>query len=241
MQATVRDLIRDALTQLMVYSPDIILTAEEENTALRTLNGLIESVSNEPIALNSITKEDFNLVGGQQVYTWGTGGNFNSARPVSIKFCTTAVAGTSGNIDFPVAIVNYDDYASIKLKTLQTNYPQYVYIDGAYPLNNVYFYPVPSSAVPVTFYSYKTLVGFDNITQSVSLPQGYYRFLMSSLAVELAPSYQVTASQNIIDIRNEARRNIVRTNAKNLTMQTDAALLGTGGRYNIFSDKCSVR
>jgi len=238
---SVKNLIEDALTQLMVYSPDVILTAEESNTALRALNSLIESLANESFTINTVTKENFTLVGGQATYTFGTGGNFNSTRPISIEAVTTAITGTAGNIDFPVVLVNYDDYAAISLKTLQTNYPQYCYADGNYPLNNLTFYPVPSSAIPVTIYSYKQISEFANVTESVSFPQGYYRMLVALLAIELAPSYQVQASQNIIDIAHQAKRNIMRTNAKSLTMQTDPALIGFGGAYNAFNDKFGRR
>lgn len=241
MNVTAKELIQDALTMLMVYSPDTILTAEESNTALRSLNSLIESIANDNLTINTVTKEDFTLVGGQATYTWGTGGNFNSSRPITVESCTTAITGTSGNIDFPVVIVNYDDYAAISLKTLQTNYPQYCYIDGAYPLDNVTFYPVPSSAIPVTFYSYKQLTEFVTVADAVALPQGYYRMLVAMLAIELAPSYQLTASQNIYDIANQAKRSIMRTNSRPLTMQTDPALMGYGGAYNIFNDKTGGR
>jgi len=88
---SVKNLIEDALTQLMVYSPDVILTAEESNTALRTLNSLIESLANESFTINTVTKENFNLVGGQATYTFGTGGNFNSTRPINIEAVTTAI------------------------------------------------------------------------------------------------------------------------------------------------------
>jgi hypothetical protein len=237
MQATVKELIQDSLTMLMVYSPDTVLTALESNTAIRALNGLIESLNNENLIINAVTKEDFTLVGGQDAYTWGTGGDFNSARPTVIKACTAAVTSVSGNVDFPVPIIQYDSYAVIKMKTLQTNYPQYVYADGGYPLNTLYFYPVPSSAVPVTIYSYKSLPEFTNSSDPIVFPTGYYRMFVALLAIELAPSYQVAASQSIIDIATQAKQNVMLTNKKILTMQTDPALVGHGGRYNIFSDK----
>jgi len=61
--------------------------------------------------------------------------------------------------------------------------------------------------------------------------------LVANLAVELAPSYQLTASQNIIRIAEEAKRALQGTNYRPLTMQTDAALMGNGGKYSIWSDK----
>jgi len=82
---TVKELIQDSLTMLMVYSPDVILTAEESNTALRTLNSLIESLANESFTINTVTKENFNLVGGQATYTFGTGGNLTARALSALK------------------------------------------------------------------------------------------------------------------------------------------------------------
>jgi hypothetical protein len=244
MQVTVKELIQDALTMLMVYSPDIILTAEESNTALRALNSLIESLANESFTINAVTQDNFNMTGGKASYSWGVtvpASDFTTSRPIELKACTVAISGTSGNVDMPVAIIDYDDYAAISLKTLQTNYPQYVYATGSYPAQTLTFYPVPSSSIPVTFYSYKQISEFTSITEFVNFPQGYYRMLQAMLAVELAPSYQLAASQNIIDIANSAKRNIMRTNAKSLTSQTAPELMGYGGAYNIFSDKFGGR
>jgi hypothetical protein len=231
-------LIKDALTMLMVYSPDINLTADEEQSALRALNMLIDSLANESLTINAVTKENFTLKGGQQAYIWESGSpDFNSVRPISIKACTVAISGQSGNTDFPVSIIQYDDWAAIKLKTLQTNYPQYVYMDGAWPGNNVLFYPIPSSNIPCTIYSYKAIANYTDVYEFIELPQGYYRMLVALLATELAPSYQLQASDNIISIGLQAKKNIMRTNYKPLTMATDTVLTQNGGRYNIFNDQ----
>jgi len=226
---------------LMVYSPDINLTATEEEGALRSLNAIIESLANESLMMPAIVIDDYTLTGGKKAYTWEYAlGDFNSVRPMSLKACTVAISGSAGNIDFPVSIINYDDYALIKLKTLQTNYPQYVYMDGAYPAANLLFYPVPTSAIPVTFYSYKPSSTYKDVTLNIELPPGYYRLLVALLAIDLAPSYQLQASQNIFDIAAQAKRGIMRTNFKALTMQTSPELMGSDSRYNIFSDKSGV-
>jgi hypothetical protein len=204
-----------------VYSPDIQLTGEESASALRALNALVDSLANENLTVNEVVVDNFNLVGGQRTYQWGIGSpDFTTQRPTSVKACTVAISGQSGNTDYPVILVQYDDYAAIKLKTLQTNYPQYVWLDGSYPYNNVTFYPVPSGATPVTFYSYKGLPEFSDLTEVLNLPQGY--------------------SQNIFDIASAARRSLAKTNYRPLTMQTEPTLMSNGGRYNIFSDRQGV-
>jgi hypothetical protein len=90
-------------------------------------------------------------------------------------------------------------------------------------------------------YSYKGFANYKDVYEYIDLPQGYYRMLVALLASELAPSYQVQASDNIISIGLQAKKNIMRTNYKPLTMTTDPVLTQHGGRYNIFNDQQSGR
>jgi hypothetical protein len=81
------------------------------------------------------------------------------------------------------------------------------------------------------------MANYTDVYEFIDLPQGYYRMLVALLAVELAPSYQLQASDNMISIGLQAKKNIMRTNYKPLTMATDPVLTQSGGRYNIFSDR----
>lgn len=233
---TAQDIINSALRGLQVLSPDVTLTADEANGGLDALNLLLESLSIDSLMVHHITKEPFTLVPGQQSYTIGTGGNFNTDRPIAIESATVTVNGS----DYPIETVfAYDDWAAIRLKTLQTTFTQYLYFDGTYPLGTINLYPVPSSATTLTLYSRKELTQFTSLTAPISLPPGYKRMLKYGLQIELAPEYQTTAGDDVKRLYIDAKAGIKRVNKRPITSQVDVALLGNGRgrRFNIYSGR----
>jgi hypothetical protein len=235
---TVNDIVNGALRLLQVKSPDVDLTADEATDALEALNFMIDGWSNESFVLYHVTKEDFQLVANQQVYTIGAGGNFNTSRPIAIEQATIKISTT----DWPIASLAYDDWAMIRLKSLVANYAQYLYLDNTYPLGNVYFYPIPTLTAgvvpPITLYMRKPLDTFDRLTQELNLPKGYSRALKYNLAVELAPEYQTDPGAVVTKIALSSKADLKRTNNRATTLQLDPALFSTKQtRYNIYSDK----
>ena len=229
---TAMDIINSALRVLQVKASDVVLTASEANDALDCFNTMIDSWSTESLMLYHITKETFNITAGVNPYTFGTGGSFNSNRPVEIEQATVSVGGT----DQPIKIVAYDDYAAILLKSLTAGYPQELYVDADYPLSTLYFYPAPNINTTVTLYSRKALTQFANLTSTFLLPPGYARALKYCLACEIAPEYQTTAGADVLKLAAAAKSNIKRVNKRVMTMQIDPMLVsGRAIRFNIYS------
>jgi hypothetical protein len=98
-------------------------------------------------------------------------------------------------------------------------------------------YPVPSTASTINLYSRKPLTNFASLTDNLTLPPGYERALKYSLAVELAPEYQVSAGQDVIALAIAAKASLKRTNKRPLTLQIDPAALTVSGkrRFNIYT------
>ena len=231
---TAQTIINGALRLLQVASTDVVLTADEANDALESLNQMIDGWSNESLMLYHVQREQFTCIPSLNPHTIGNGGNFNTAVPVHIEAATVSVNG----VDYPIIQIEYDDYAVIKLKTLQNVYPEYMYFDRNSPiLGEVYMYPVPSTASTITLYSRKALTQFASLTDTMDLPVGYARALKYSLAVELAPEYQVSAGQDVIALAIAAKGGLKRTNRRPLTLQIDPAALAVSGkrRFNIYT------
>ena len=113
-----------------------------------------------------------------------------------------------------------------------------MYFDRSLPiLGELYMYPVPSTASIINLYSRKALTQFSSLTDSISLPVGYVRALKYSLAVELAPEYQVSAGADVIQLAIAAKAGLKRTNRRPLTLQIDPAALAVSGkrRFNIYT------
>ena len=231
---TAQTIINGALRLLQVASTDVTITSDEANDALESLNQMIDGWSNESLMLYHVQREQFTCTPGLNPHTIGLGGSFNTSVPVHIEASTVSVGG----IDYPVIQIDYDDYAVIKLKTLQNTYPEYMYFDRNSPiLGNLYMYPVPSTASTINLYSRKQLTTFASLTDTISFPVGYVKALKYSLAVELAPEYQVSAGADVIQLAISAKANLKRTNRRPLTLQIDPAALAVSGkrRFNIYT------
>jgi hypothetical protein len=148
----------------------------------------------------------------------GSGGTFNTARPVTVK----SAYFTSGGYDYPVAIINRDQYEAIVDKDATGDIPGCVYVNYTYPYATVYLYPVPSSGT-LNLPSDKPLTEQATAATVLSMPQGYERALRLNLAVELMPQYGIM-NQAIIAMAMKAKADIKRINAANKPVLTGLGL-----------------
>lgn len=208
------------------------------NEALYGLNAMMDSWSNESLIAFPVLREAFafSSVGLQQTYSWGSGANLNSAWPIRIKNALIQLTGTSPPIELPMEILNQDQYAHVILKTLQSTFPLYCYIDDAYPSRNVNVWPVPTDSTnSLVFYSVKPLTSA-LMNTAFSVPPGYLRAMRFGLAVELAPEFGVNVPEAVLGIAIASKAAIKRNNTKPLYLMVDSALSAMPAVYNWRTD-----
>ncbi|MES2355609.1 MAG: hypothetical protein V4568_14665 [Pseudomonadota bacterium] len=229
------DLLSGSLRLIGVLAANETPSSTEANNALESLNLMIDSWSNERLLINSIVREVFALVGGQQTYTFGTGGNFNSSRPMLIETALLQIPSTTPVVEIPVGILNKDQYAAETIKTLAATYPRCLYNDDNYPLANINVWPVPSAVCSLVFYSVKPLTTIAALTTTISVPLGYQRALKYNLALELAPEYGKTVSPEVIGIAVSSKADIKRMNSKPSYLRVDDALQAKPAGWNWYT------
>jgi hypothetical protein len=206
------------------------MASNEGEDGLSSLNDMIDSWSNENLLINTKVREVFPLVAAQSSYTMGPTGNFNTTRPLKIELALMQDAGTL--IETPVEIFTKEQFASISLKTLTSNDPQYIYPTGSYPLETVHVWPVPTEANNLVLYSWKPLATLANLSTEFSLPPGYGRALKYNLALELAPEYGRAVPELVAMIAAESKANIKRMNSKPNYLLVDKSLISNGSGFN---------
>lgn len=232
--STVSDLIKGSLRLLGAIAQGETPSSNESTDALAALNDMLDSWSNEGLMLFNRSIETFSLVSSQSSYTFGTGGDFNSARPIRL---IQAKAKQSGNdAETSVRVLNSDEWSRITDTTIESNLPLSIYYNDSYPLGTVYVWPVPSATASLILYSDKPLSNFSLIADTVSLPPGYKEAMRYNLAMRLAPEYGRGISQDIASIAIESKANLMRTNTETVLMQSDVLNL-VGGRktFDIYS------
>lgn len=213
-------------------------SAAEQQDAFTALNDMIDSMSNENLLIYNKVIETFTLVGGQAQYTMGipvspATADFTTSRPQKIEQATIKITGgPTPAIEVPMKILTQQEWADTALKATSSSIPMWLYHDGAYPLDNLYFWPVPTLAYSVVLYSWKQLAEFATVNDTVALPPGYKKMLRYGLALELAPEFGKQPDEIIGLQFAEAKESIKRLNVKDHLMKTDAAVLSAKSGFN---------
>lgn len=228
---TGRDLIASSLRLIGALASGDSLASAEATDGLAALIQLMDSWSTESLLIPNKVREVFSLTADKQTYTMGTGGDFNTARPMEIEQAMVQLPGTSPVAEIPIKILIQAEYARITQKTIESTFPLYLYSDDNYPLANLSFWMVPNQTVSIALYSWKPLTAL-TLDTAISLPPGYERALKYALALDLAPEYGKQLQDIVVLTANESKAAIKRMNSKPRYLQVDEALRSKPAVWN---------
>lgn len=219
--AAVRDLITGALRLIGAIDPGEALDGQSGQDALQVLNELIESLNLEhglnPTGLRRI---DATTTANQAVHTIGSGGNWDTARPIVIESAFVTVSGG----EYEVEVISDSEYAEIPIKGMP-GIPRKLFYDPEYPLGKAYLWPKPSAAFAMALWAWDSLPTYTTVGDTILLPPGYARMLRFNLACELAPDYAKAPSPYVLQEAVESKAALKRVNLSTPIMGVDEAFL----------------
>ena len=141
--------------------------------------------------------------------------SFYYQRPLAIRsaFVRISSSATSG-LDYPVAILNVEEYELIGLKFLNGPWPRTLYYQPSIPLGNIFYWPNPSQG-EMHLFADTVLGNFTTLSDTLTIPQGYFMALRWNLAEMLLPAYgkmEPTQVQMIAAFAQKSKGMIKRTN-----------------------------
>jgi len=219
---TGQQIVSNALLSLGLLDAGGSPSASESTDLLQELNTQVDAWGTDELLIPSITKTQFALTANQASYTYGTGGNFNAARPVRVDqavFVATVGAGTTRK---PLRIVGSTEMFAHADSAAAATSAEQVYFDyaNAAGLMKAYFYPVPScpTASFAEFETWTPIAAFALAT-NVTLPPGYQDALQQSLAFRCLSRYGSAVSQAtaqvVADLAKSAKARIMKLNQEN--------------------------
>lgn len=206
------------------------------------LQQMVDSWQADRLMIFTINIAEFPLVPGQQTYTYGTGGNFNAARPARIERASiVSLTNPAQPLELNIPIYTDKDWQQqIPVKLINTTLPQVLYDDGSFPLRNLSFWPIPTVVVNTRLYSWLQLTTFTDLTTDILFPPGYAEALRYNLAMrliaEMPGNFNPIMISTTLQLANESLARIKAMNLPVVEASCDDALVGRGGRYNYFSD-----
>jgi len=136
----------------------------------------------------------------------------------------------NGGLDYPVAVLNLENYEMIGLKTLSGPWPKAMYYQPSDPLGNIYVWPNPSQG-EMHIFADTLFTRYSTINDNIVLPQGFELCLRWCLAERLMPMYGKASPTQIAMITKfaaDSKATLKRTNMRPLqaSVFSDALLVG---------------
>jgi hypothetical protein len=178
-----------------------------------------------------------------QVFSWpateisrtlGPTGNFVGNRPILVDDSSYFKDPTTG-VSYGLKLINQQQYNGIALKTVQSTYPQVMWVNMTYPDIEMYIYPVPTRVLEFHFVSVEQLSRPAILATNLTFPPGYLRAFRYNLACELAPEFGVEPSRQVQRIAMTSKRNLKRINNPDDLMSIPYSIVGNRQRYNIYA------
>ena len=102
----------------------------------------------------------------------------------------------NGGLDYPVSVLNLDNYNMIGLKTLNGPWPKAIYYNPNAETGNLFVWPNPAQGEMHLFTS-TIFSRYETIYDNIVLPQGYSMALRWNLAERLMPMYGKASATQI--------------------------------------------
>jgi hypothetical protein len=235
---TVGDQINRALRLLGVLAEGEIPSASTSNDALMALNQMIDSWNTERLAVYSTIDQIVTWPNGQSFNTLGPTGTLGTpgqfVRPVQLDDATYFRDASTG-VSYGIKFINRQQYDGIAVKTVQSTYPQVIFVNMTEPDIEMTIYPVPFRDLEWHFISVQELTQAARTDTDLTFPPGYLRAFTYNLAMEIAPEFGVEPSEQVKRVAMASKRDIKRINNPKDVMAMPYSLIATRQRYNIFA------
>ena len=237
---TVYELIKSTLRLLRVSAFGAEPQAADVEDAFSVLNLMVDSFNAEGLMMFDRSAQSFTTQNGVASYSVGPGGVFDTVRPIKIISGVIRLQSSSpvSPVDYPLGIISSYDYNNISTKFTESTLPRYIYYEPSYPLGELFFWPVPSVAVPVNLVMYVPLAALASLASQVALPPSYADMLRYQLAIKLAPEYRIQLDGMVIQEAMRLKQVVKSVNNQQLEQPVplDPALTRQGLRssYNIY-------
>lgn len=221
--ASALDIIKGALRSINVLASGEEPTGDEAQDALVILNQMLDTWSADGLNIFTEGITDFPLVSSQQIYTLGSGGDFNIPRPAEIDRAAIVILSNPVQpLEYPIPIYTTQDWADkVPIKNVPGNLPLLVYDDGGFPLRTLTFWPVASDNTLFRLYAWQLLTQFTNLTTINGYPPGYQSAIRNNLAISLASEFGASVTPETEMLAVTTLASIKRANADDTQLRSD--------------------
>ena len=190
---TVNDVITEAFKKAGLLGLGQTMDGGDMVSAVSDFNDMVSQWNTQRWMIWDLVNIGFVSTGASPL-TVGPAGNFPLAvRPNRIESCFQRQIVSSGlNVDTPIEIIpSWEEYSRLSLKSLQS-FGLYCFYDGAFPVANLFLYPIPNPTIYEIFIQVKDAIPTftaATIGTTINIPPYYIAALKFNLAKRFRQGY----------------------------------------------------
>ncbi len=233
------DIITDALRYAGITGQGIDPSGEDAATAQRMFNDMLSEWSARRWLVYHLLDTSI-VCDGRISYTVGPGGDISlAARPDRIEWAYVRLLQPQSptlRTDYPLdQLIAREDYSRITLKQMQS-FPYYYFYDPAFPLGNIFPWPIPNNQYELHVLTRVVLPRIDVLADDLMFPEGYEGAVKWNLARRLRAGYRYPPDPEINALAANGINVVSSNNFAVPVLEMPRQLTG-GGRYNFYSDQ----
>ena len=189
---TTSDVISNALMEIGALGPGETLSAEDSAFALSKLNRLFDNWNTEELYIYGTLLFQGTLTPNHNPHTIGLAASspdftVTTSRPPKVLLANLVLTDVTPNIFRPMTIVDDAWWMNNPVPDLATQIPYYLWPNYAWPLGQLFLWPVPTKAYDIRLDLW-TLFSSLALSDTFTLPPGYEDAVTLSLAESLLPT-----------------------------------------------------
>ncbi len=230
---TAEDLINSALVLTGALAQGETANPSEAQDAFVRLNRMISGWKNQRLTCMVVEENVYPIVGSQQEYTIGPGGDFDQFRPQFLSYCGLRWTNTNPVLETKLQIITVKDWSYQTIKAQTSTVPTQVYYYTQFPstgaeagMGKLIFWPKPTDANEIRLYTPRPIDEFANLSTDYAFPPGYEDALEYNLAQRLIQAGMGLRAhlQDIVPMAKETLGIIKRANIQPVVASIDPAL-----------------
>lgn len=223
------DLITAALKRIKVVGAGETPSAEDAADGLLRLNALVDQWGGERLTIYVVSRTTWAIAANDASYTV-------SAPPAFVTDIRYIDTAQTPDTEYPLDVLTAAQYAAIAQKALTSTVPSAAYYSRTVPTGTITLWPVPTrSDLTGVLYAPNPASQLAALSTSIVIPQGYWRFWESNLAVELAADFDAEIPPSLAVAARESKATIKIANYTPIALRPDPALVRRS-TWNIETD-----
>lgn len=193
------DLVSSALREIGIGAPGEALAPEDSDWGLEALQRRIDLINAQRQLIYAVNFEVFQTPANTQPITIGPGAQFDfPAPPIRIESATWILPSGGTNIDLPpMRILTDQEWAEVSIKNLTSTLPTALYYSRGASVGNINLLPIPNVSQQIRLQLWSALSQALALATNLSLPPGYWMYLLCAVASDVAHSYGPEQSEAV--------------------------------------------